>query len=46
MSLFAHIVGDSTIKLWGLTSAQRIGRQLRQMGEVQQLSLAELSQRT
>ena len=46
MSLFAHIVGDSTIKLWGLTSEQRIGRQLRRMGEVQQLSLAELSQRT
>ena len=37
MSLSAYIVGDSSIKLWGLTSQQRIGRQLQQMGEIQWL---------
>ena len=37
MSVSAFIVGDSPIKLWGLTSQQRIGRQLKQLGKVQGL---------
>jgi phosphatidylglycerophosphate synthase len=34
MSLSALVVGDSDTRLWGLTSAQRIARQLQQMGGV------------
>ena len=38
MRLYAHIVGDSPVKLWGLSSKQRLQRQLQRLGKLQWLA--------
>ena len=34
MTIFAHVLGDTSIKIWGLTSRQRLRRQFRQLKNV------------